>query len=299
MFSHRGLRVESGRAQVQINDFPCVHRFRYRGKWSSDHPYVSCSPSKIPYGGFSPVRLQTEIPPRPSPVDLEIKRMTRIPSLPTNLYAANVHLFPSPVALRLQVLLHGLFRPEALGSPAGYAVPPGLCLLWPHEPLSVSPTGLSISPKRVFVLRSDRNGYREDPQFTPRVFLTVPSSVPRQSDGADRLFLLHPHWPSPSLQRLGICNLPAGSLWVVCDFGAATFALCYGPASCLLFTGKSFYFRAFASRGRPRRASSITIRPNSQLPEPDFHRQDTQHYGLRTEGTEFTEILAKDNAGHG
>jgi len=114
----------------------------------------------------------------------------------------------------------------------------------------------------------------------------VPSSVPRQSNGAYRLFLLHPLWPSPSLQRLGICHLPAGSLWVVCVFGAATFALCYGPVGCLLFTGKSFYFRAFASRGRPRGASSITIRPNSQLPEPDFHRQDTQHYGLRAENAE-------------
>jgi hypothetical protein len=211
--------------------------------------------------------------------------MTRIPSSPTNLYAAIVHLFSSPVALCLQALPGGLVRPEALGSPAGYAVPPGLCLLRPHEPLSVSPPGLSISSRRVFVLRSDSHGYREDPQFTPPVFPSVPSSVPRQSTGAYRLFLLHPHWPSPSLHRLGICHLPAGSLWVVCDFGAATFALCYGPASCSLFTGKNFYFRAFASRGHPQGASSITIRPNSQLPEPDFHWQDTQHYGLQTEAT--------------
>lgn len=143
--------------------------------------YDSCSPSKIPYSGFSPVRLQTENPPRPSPVDLEIKRMTRIPSSPTNLYAAIVHLLLSPRALCLQVLPDGLFRPEALGSPAGYVVPPGLRLLRPHEPLSVSPTGLSISPRRVFVLRSDKDGYREVPQFTPRVSLTVPPSVPRQT----------------------------------------------------------------------------------------------------------------------
>ena len=217
------------------------------------------------------------------------KRMTRIPSTPANLYAAIVHLLPSPVALCLQVLPGGFFRPEALGSPAGYAVPPGLRLLRPHEPLSVSPTGLSISSRRVFALRSDRDGYREVPQFTPRVFLTVPSSVPRQSNGA-------PTVSSPpalaftfSAQVRHPQVLPAGPLWVVCDFGAATFALCYGPASCLLFTGKSFYFRAFASRGRPQGASSITIRPNSQLPEPDFHRQDTQHYGLRTEVTENTE----------
>jgi hypothetical protein len=188
--------------------------------------------------------------------------MTRIPSLPTDLYAAIVPLGFSPVALCLQVLRGGLFHPEALGSPAGYAVPPGPCLLWPHEPLSASPTGLSISPKRVFVLRSDSDGYREDPQFTPRVSLPVPSSVPRESDGAYRLF------PSPPALAFTFSaearHLPISTRrfsWVVCDFGAATFALCYGPVSCLLFTGKSFYFRAFASWGHPQGASSITIRP--------------------------------------
>jgi hypothetical protein len=35
-------------------------------KWPSDPASVSSSPSKIPYGGFSPVRLQIDIPPRPS-----------------------------------------------------------------------------------------------------------------------------------------------------------------------------------------------------------------------------------------
>ena len=71
----------------------------------------------------------------------------------------------------------------------GLCCPPGLCLLWAHEPLPVSPTGLSISPNRVLVLRSDRNGYRENPQFTPHVFLPVPSSVPRQSNGRIFAFL--------------------------------------------------------------------------------------------------------------
>jgi hypothetical protein len=38
---------------------------------------VSLSPSKIPYGGFSPVRLQTEIPPQPSssPSSLSVARI--------------------------------------------------------------------------------------------------------------------------------------------------------------------------------------------------------------------------------
>ena len=212
--------------------------------------------------------------------------MTRIPSTPANLYAAIVHLLLSPVALCLQVLPGGLFRPEALSSPAGYAVPPGLRLVRPHEPFSVSPPGLSISSRRVFVLRSDSNGYREVPQFTPHVFLTVPSSVPRQSNGAPTVSSPFALAFTFSAQARHPQVLPAGSLWVVCDFGAATFALCYGPASCSLFTGKNFYFRAFASRGHPQGASSITIRPNSQLPEPDFHWQDTQHYGLRAECTE-------------
>jgi hypothetical protein len=209
--------------------------------------------------------------------------MTRIPSNPTNLYAAIVHLFSSPVALSLQGLPSGRFRPEALGSPVGYVVPPGLCLLWPHEPLSASPPGLSISSRRVFVLRSDSNGYREVPQFTPHVFPPVPSSVPRQSNGAPTVSSPFTLAFAFSAQARHLQDLPAGFLWVGCDFGAATFALCYGPGSCLLFTDKSFYFRAFASWGRPQKTSSITIRPNSQLPEPDFHRLDTQHYGLRTE----------------
>src|SRR3989304_6045967 len=58
---------------------------------------------------------------------------------------------------------------------------------------------------------------------------------------------------------------------------------------CLTYIGTE----GFASRGRPRRASSITIRPNSQLPEPDFHRQDTQHYGLRAEFTEHYSVASK------
>ena len=178
--------------------------------------------------------------------------MTRIPPLPTNLYAAIVHLFSSPVALSLQVLPGGLFRPEALGSPAGYAVPPGPRLLRPHEPLSASPPGLSVSSRRVFVPRSDSNGYREVPQFTPRVFLTVPSSVPRQSNGAPTVSSPFTLAFTFSVQARHQQTLPAGSLQVGCVLGAATFALCYGPVSCLLFTGKNFYFRAFASRGHPR-----------------------------------------------
>ena len=81
--------------------------------------HVSSSLSKIPYGGFSPVRLQTGSPRRPS-------RGTAKPRL----YAVQVR--PSD-PLAIAGMLSGSSdtthsRPEALGSPAGYVVPPRQCL---------------------------------------------------------------------------------------------------------------------------------------------------------------------------
>ena len=52
-------------------------------------PHVSCSPSKIPYVGFSPVRLQTGSRPRPSPQGPGLKRRTRIHPGSDGLYAAD------------------------------------------------------------------------------------------------------------------------------------------------------------------------------------------------------------------
>jgi hypothetical protein len=39
--------------------FRCIRPFELRGKEPPNPAHVSSSPSKIPYGGFSPVRLQT------------------------------------------------------------------------------------------------------------------------------------------------------------------------------------------------------------------------------------------------
>ena len=60
-------RVERRRAKFRSIGFRCISPFGRRGKEPPDPAYVSFSPSKIPYGGFSPVRLQTGLPPlRPS-----------------------------------------------------------------------------------------------------------------------------------------------------------------------------------------------------------------------------------------
>jgi hypothetical protein len=49
--------------------------------------HVPCSPSKIPYVGFSPIRLQTGCQWQPSPTVRQFKRKVRIHHLPVNLYA--------------------------------------------------------------------------------------------------------------------------------------------------------------------------------------------------------------------
>ncbi len=64
------------------------------------HPRVSSSPSKIPYGGFSPVRLQTgEQPRRPSPTTRALSaRPASAPGSPT--YTPSPTLHRTPVAQR-------------------------------------------------------------------------------------------------------------------------------------------------------------------------------------------------------
>ena len=43
-------------------------------------PNDSCSPSKIPYGGFSPVRLQTGCQPQPSPLRTYMRPSAHVPA---------------------------------------------------------------------------------------------------------------------------------------------------------------------------------------------------------------------------
>lgn len=147
-------------------------------------------------------------------------------------------------------------------------------------------TGLSISSGRVFVLRSNKNGYREIPQFSPRVSLSVPPSVPRQSNAAPRMLLLHPHWP-----RL-LFRGSASSIYPLFLYG---YSMISGPQRFGYATARRVAFpslaRAFTFRllvlGTPSRKVEYNHLTNlsRQLPDLDFHRQGTQHYGLRAEHT--------------
>jgi hypothetical protein len=94
--------------------------------------FVSSAPSKIPYGGFSPVRLQTGGQPRPSLP----QQLIRGPS--GDLVRAR--FIRSRTCVRRHArLLTPHIRPVALGSASGYAVRQPHRLLWPHPSFCTAP----------------------------------------------------------------------------------------------------------------------------------------------------------------
>ena len=223
--------------------------------------HVSSSPSKIPYGGFSPVRLQAGSPLRPSPERARSSARPAYTSHLSTLYAAQVlPASPSdPARVSHWTLRSGPCGQAALGSvvqtlqPRGPSLSRGLCcparspLLRPHLRLSVPPTGLSSSSRRVSCpLVSSGRGSERVPTLLRASLLSVPPPVPRWTPPlhlavASRRTLAfaffvearHPH----SCTRRFSCRS--------CH-EAAKFASCYGPEDRLPFTDKGVYSRAFA-----------------------------------------------------
>jgi len=106
--------------------------------------HVSFSPSKIPYGGFSPVRLQTGSRPQPSPIAHAIGLYAI--SIPFSFALGSSQWEQSPLCVGVQAIPSGHSGPEALGSASGCSVPSRHRLLWPHPRLWRPPGGLCSSP---------------------------------------------------------------------------------------------------------------------------------------------------------
>src|SRR5437879_2619538 len=99
---------------------------------------VSSAPSKIPYGGFSPVRLQTSLTPQPPSQALVHRLIGCHCSCPRSQRLSRRRTC-------VQAALSALTRttgPVALGSPSGSIVRPAHCLLWPHLRLCRPPERL-------------------------------------------------------------------------------------------------------------------------------------------------------------
>ena len=151
------------------------------------------SPSKIPYGGFSPVRLQTEIKPQPSS-SLPGLSAARIHPATTLIGGQRPDIQPmrptegltvggtgAPAPSGTLICGTGRFRPEALGSSAGYAVPPGPRLLWPHPSLSTPPADLCIRRRVLLSIGRIGRGSRGSPIY---LFLRAVLRTPVDRTGA-------------------------------------------------------------------------------------------------------------------
>jgi hypothetical protein len=150
--------------------------------------------SKIPYGGFSPVRLQTEIQPPPSTKQQELSAARMPPTETSYKWPESWHpdhathqrvdrRKPSAPGLSGAIPSNARrFRPEALGSAAGYHVPPPRRLLWPHPSLSFSSTRLCI---RGWLLQPRGLPRAENDRFPNLLLVSLPSCHPLYPGGPD------------------------------------------------------------------------------------------------------------------
>jgi hypothetical protein len=193
---------------------------------------VSFSPSKIPYGGFSPVRLQAGL----SDVNLHPRGNAAAAYMTPVVRASPGTALPHCVGTVRRS--RGLSGPEALGSPAGCVVPPGRRLLRPHPRLRPAPAALGLAIRR----RASRGP--QGPQFTPRILLPVPSPIPRRIGRCGTIRVPPASAFAQSEMGSASARLRANRYVRGSGFEAAEFALCCGPGSCSPRTDRGFYIRA-------------------------------------------------------
>jgi hypothetical protein len=199
--------------------------------------FVSSAPSKIPYGGFSPVRLQTRLP------DAIFDRVSgrsykRLPP------ASSIHPLGCPVIWTCVPSERAgrRFRPSgpvALGSASGYVVRRPLRLLWPHPSFWAAP------PVSLAYFRRSLCG-PEGPHFYLPELADVPPSLLRWPQGSATnpilglafARLIKARQPYFSTHR-PTCGDP---------YEAATFAYRCGPPACWPRPGRDFYNRACLRR---------------------------------------------------
>ena len=136
----------------------------------------------------------------------------------------------------------------------------------------------------IFALRPRMGWCRQIPQFAPRIYKSVPSFVPRRS------CRVHLVVSSPTVIAFTISAIArqphpthAGSHVVRVTRLQSSL---YATARSLASPSPAKAFTTELSPGRsPQPDVGYNYTANNQLPQPDFHRQDTRPYGLRTEGT--------------
>jgi hypothetical protein len=236
--------------------------------------FVSSAPSKIPYGGFSPVRLQTHATPRPPsrafPRPL-IGRHGRC--LRPRRFVRNGPFDQSaPSTSDHDCGSSGPWLLNRLYCPAGSSL-----TMATSAPLSATQRLMSYSAR----LRVQPAGRRGSPIYSASPF--TPCCRPYSGGSNDGLRRFLGRWYCLRQIRTGSAatnpTIPkqAGR---VTKLQRSLYAAAW--RCCLPCFGQDLYNRACVSRVTPKTHVGYDWMVYRHLPSPDFHRLDWQPYGLRT-----------------
>ena len=240
--------------------------------------FVSSAPSKIPYGGFSPVRLQTRLTPRPP------SRACQRP-----LIGRHCRYLRSRRFVRSRTCVQAALRPsdhdhESSGPwlPVRLYCPVGSWLtMATSAPLSATQRIMNYSVE----LRNQPASRRGSPIYSVSPF--TPCPCPYSGGSGDcirrclrRRFCLR-HIRPGSATTCPTNPDPVGRVTKRQLLLNATAWRCCSPCS-----GQDFYYRACMGRVAPFTHVGYDWMAHRLLPSPDFHRRDWQHYGLRTDITD-------------
>jgi len=289
-----GLRERTGARIFRSATFVVSTVSSFVTKGSQALYHVSCSPSKIPYVGFSPVRLKTGIQPHPSITWKGFKCEAHMHHLHGILYAVKAAVSDSYSPIR------GIFPSCAESSYNGYPVQRPLARLRVIvSPWVIAYYGLIRDSRPshcliffvqwVFALRLRMGWERELPHFNLCICSTVPPLVPLRTEQL----------------RISVTSL---SVLAFDTFAQARHPLIYAsrflrsrvtrlissltlrPGRLLALHRQGLLLSSFRLLSHLRETSNITMWANRQFPQPDFHWQDTQPYGLRAKDTKENSI---------
>ena len=239
--------------------------------------FVSSAPSKIPYGGFSPVRLQTRFTPRPpSPrvASQLIGRHRRFLRRPRLFRSRSCDQAAPPTSDPVHGS-SGPWLPVRLSCPVGSSRS-----MATSAPLPATGRLMDYSAR----LRDQLASHRGSPIYSARPFTPCRRPYSGGSCGGTRRCLCRRcclrHFRTGSATPCPTTPNPVGRVTKLQRSLYAAAWRCCSPCF-----GQGFYDRACVGRVTPRTHVGYVWMAHRHLPSPDFHRLDWQPYGLRTKHT--------------
>jgi hypothetical protein len=251
--------------------------------------FVSSAPSKIPYGGFSPVRLQTRLTPRPPsracPRPL-IGRHCRYLH-PRRFIRSGSFDQAAPRTSDHDRESSGPWLPVRLYCPVGSSL-----TMATSAPLSATRRFMDYTVR----LRVQPASRRGSPIYSASPF----SPCRRPYSGGPRDCIrrcLHRGFCLRHICIGSATTVPTNPDRVGCVTKLQHSLYVTAWRDCSPCSGQGFYYRACVGRVTPKSHVGYHWMAHRHLPSPDFHRLDCQHYGLRTDGHRSTQIFL-DKAVH-